>query len=363
MTVAFSKLLAGLDIASPFLGPTELQRRRGRPYQARLGANECLFGVSPAVLRVMKERGGEVTFYSDPTHRLLRGALAARWRLPEERFLVAGGIEGLLELFVRAYVDPGDVTVTSLGAFSGFDYFVRGRGGRLVRVPYTSAGTNDLEALVSAVWNERPKLLYLANPDNPTGTQLPPSAISRLLEELPSDCLLILDEAYVEFAEPADVLATSETHPNLVRMRSFSKAYGLAGARIGYAVADAGIIAVLDRIRTHFAVNTLSEEMAVAALEDDAFLNRVLALTSEGRAHYQALAASIGITTLPSAANFVAFDFGEAARAGRVAEQLEARDVFVVRPQFQPLDRLVRVTIAPLEMRERFAAALREEWV
>lgn len=349
MALPCTRLLAGLDISPPFVGPKELERRRGRPYKARLGANECLFGVSPAAIRVMAERGHEVALYSDPANKELRDALAAVWHRPLAHIVVAEGIEGLLGLFVRACVDSGDVAVTSRGAYPSFDYYVHGCGGRLVHVPYLASGSNDLDGLADAARRHDAKLLYLANPDNPTGGLLPPSEIRALIERMPAGCLLLLDEAYAEFAAADRVLPTEASWPNLVRMRTFSKLYGLAGARVGYALADPELVEALDRIRQHFAVSKLSQEMALAALEDHAFIAGVLARTAEGREHYRALAERIGFTTLPSAANFVAFDFGDAGRAKAVADWLEDHDVFVRRPTDAPLDRLIRITVGPPE--------------
>ncbi|MDQ3802666.1 MAG: aminotransferase class I/II-fold pyridoxal phosphate-dependent enzyme [Acidobacteriota bacterium] len=353
-----TRVLAGLDIIPPFLGPKEIERRRGRPYKARLGLNECLFGFPPAALKVLVEHGHESALYNDPTHRELRDALASVWRRPPAHLVVAEGIEGLLGLFVRACVDVNDVAITSRGGYPSFDFYVQGCGGRLVHVPYLPSGSNNLEGLAAAARRSDAKLLYLANPDNPTAGVLPPSEIEALIERLPPGCLLLLDEAYAEFAAADCLLPSEASWPNLVRLRTFSKLYGLAGARVGYALADPALVEALDRIRQHFAVSKLSQEMALAALFDHAFVAEVLARTAEGREHYRALAEGIGITTLPSAANFVAFDFGDARHAKAVADWLEEHDVFVRRPTDEPLDRLIRITVGPPEARAYLAEVL-----
>jgi histidinol-phosphate aminotransferase len=271
---------------------------------------------------------------------------------------VAEGIEGLLGLFVRACVDVGDVAVTSRGGYPSFDFYVQGCGGRLIHVPYLQSGENDLTGLADAACRHETKLVYLANPDNPTGGLLPPSDIKTLIERIPKGCLLLLDEAYADFAAADCLLPREASWPNLVRLRTFSKLYGLAGARVGYALADPELVVTLDRIRQHFAVSKLSQEMALAALSDHAFVADVLARTAEGREHYRTLAEDIGFTTLPSAANFVAFDFGKAWRAEAVTDWLEANDVFVRRPTDAPLDRLIRVTVGPPETRAYLADVL-----
>ncbi|NUQ73096.1 MAG: aminotransferase class I/II-fold pyridoxal phosphate-dependent enzyme [Polyangiaceae bacterium] len=351
MPIAFAKLIAGLDITSPFVGAWELERRRGRPYKARLGANECLFGASPAAMAVLTARGPETALYCDPTHTELRDAIALAFGLSRRHVVVAEGIEGLLGLFTRALLDPGDVAVTSQGGYPSFDFYVRGCGGKLVHIPYLSSGKNDLEGLIDAARRHRAKLVYLANPDNPTGSNIGSQDLRRALDRLPGETLLLLDEAYAELAAPDEQLPKDEIRPGLVRLRTFSKIYGLAGARVGYAVADPAILGPLERIRQHFAVSKLSQEMALAAIEDHEFVESVLAQTAQGREHYAAIAARIGAKTLPSSASFVAFDFGDAERAKLVAGWLEDHDIFVRRVPDPPLDRLVRITVGPPEAR------------
>lgn len=358
MQPPYTRVLAELDIQPPFVGPKELERRRGKPYKARLGANECLFGVSPAALALVAERCHETALYSDPTNKELRDALASLWYRPRADIVVAEGIEGLLHLFVRACIDIGDVAVTSRGGYPSFDFYVQSCGGRLVHVPYLRSGENDLTGLADAACRHEAKLVYLANPDNPTGGLLPTSDINALIERIPKGCLLLLDEAYADFADAGCLLPREASWPNVVRMRTFSKLYGLAGARVGYALADPAIIVALDRIRQHFAVSKLAQEMALAALSDHTFVADVLARTAEGREHYCTLAEDLGFTTLPSAANFVAFDFGDAERAEAVTEWLEANDVFVRRPTDAPLDRLIRITVGPPETRAYLAEVL-----
>jgi histidinol-phosphate aminotransferase len=360
MTVAPTRIVAELEAMTPFLGGKALERRRGRPYRARLGANECLFGASPAALRAMAANSAEIGYYTDPTHFELRDRIAQAWRIPIGDIAVAEGIDGLLGLFVRGFVAPGESAVTSLGAYPVLDYHVRGYGGKLVYRPYSETGHNDLDALLSAVHDNRAKILFLANPDNPTGELIAASDLKELIGHLPEDCLLLLDEAYVEFGREEELLEIGFRRPNLVRLRTFSKAYGMAGARIGYAIADSDIIQALDRVRLHFGVSKLSQEMALAAFDDTTFLAAVLEQTVAGREHYRAIARMADIGALPSWANFVAFDFGRPDWSQSMADWFEARDIFVRRPAPPPLNRLIRVTVGPLAAREYFAEVLLE---
>jgi len=352
--------VATLQGGSPFLGGKALERRRGRPFRARLGANECLFGVSSAVRRAWQQALDEVGHYNDPTHHELRAHIAASWGVGMEHVAVAEGIDSLLALLIHAFVEPGDALVSSRGAYPTFDYLCVGHGARLLQQPYAPDWTNDLGGLARLAQAERAKLLFLANPDNPTGSFADAPTLQAFLAALPADCLLLLDEAYAEFAPAAQCLASSVLAPNLVRLRTFSKAYGLAGARVGYLVGPAELVERLDRIRLHFGVAKMSQEIALAAHGDSGFLEQVVAATHEANRHYAELARGCGLAALPSHANFVSIDFGHARRAAFVERWLEQRDVFVRRPPIAPLDRLIRVTAGPPAMREVFASALAE---
>jgi histidinol-phosphate aminotransferase len=352
VSISFTRTLTSLDAASPFVGPRFLERRRGRRYRARLGANECLFGSPPAALRLLASAGTQLGLYCDPTHWDLREAIAESWRRPAREIVIAEGIDGVLGLLVRAFLEIGDIGVTSHGAYPTFDYHVRGYGGRLAYCRYTDQGTHDLDAMIDTVRNTRARLLFLANPDNPTGLIVPRATLEEFIERLPMHCVLLLDEAYVEFAPPEDVLPRDLIRPNLIRLRTFSKAFGLAGARVGYAIADLRIVDALDRIRLHFGVSRLSQEMALAALSDNEFVESVILQTEKGREHYQAIAKSAGISALPSFTNFVSLDFGTPTRAAAVAAVLDENDIFVRRPIEPPLDRLIRITVAPPDDRD-----------
>ena len=358
MHAKLTRTVAALDTTSPFLGGKALERRRGRPYRARLGANECLFGISPAAKRILMSACDEAALYTDPTHFELREAISQRWGRPSSHIGVAEGIDSLIGLIVRAFVEPGDPVVTLRGAYPTFDYHVRGYGGKILFERYLEDGGIDLDVLLARIRSSGAKLVFLANPDNPTGTLTSAADIAYFLRRLPSSCILLLDEAYAEFAAENSFLPREAMQPNLVRLRTFSKAYGLAGIRVGYIVADPLIVTTLDRIRLHFGVSKLSQEMALAAYGDDAFLAEIVDQTARGRAHYRDIARSLGLATLPSPANFVTFDFGDAVRAKAMAEWLEESDVFIRRPTDAPLDRFIRVTVGTIEARDYFAKSL-----
>jgi len=358
MSAKFTPLVSQLPATTPFVGPETLERRRGAPFRIRIGANESAFGASPKVRAALTAELERASWYCDPEHFDLRSALARLHGTERENLVIGEGIDGLLGLVVRASVAPGEAVVTSAGAYPTFNYHVNGYGGRLVFVPYDVQCRNDVEALVAAARREGARLLYLANPDNPSGTFLAADAVAFALDALPADCLLVLDEAYAEFA-PAGALAPLDAaDPRLIRLRTFSKAHGLAGMRVGYGIATPDVVAAFDKIRLHFGVGRLSQVAALAALGDADFAAGVVRAVAAGRRDYEALAARLGLATIASQTNFVAFDLGTAERSQRMVALLDERGVFVRRPGVAPLDRFVRITVGTPEERAGLADAL-----
>ncbi|MGH7778063.1 MAG: aminotransferase class I/II-fold pyridoxal phosphate-dependent enzyme [Candidatus Dormibacterales bacterium] len=350
--------MAALPENVPFVAPETLERRLGRPFRARLGANESAFGASPLALRAMAAELSRSALYGDPECWVLRSALASHLGVGAESVAVGSGIDDLQGLVVRALMDPGDVAVMSQGAYPTFAYHVAGSGGRVEAVLYRD-DRNDLEALAAAARRTGATLVFLANPDNPTGAWVEAGELEAFLDLLPPGSLLVLDEAYVEFA-PGDRLPIDAGDPRLVRLRTFSKAYGMAGLRVGYAVGEPRLLAAFDRIRLHFGVNRVAQAGAKAALSDGGFLAEVVQAVARGRLDYLALADRAGIGALPSWANFVAFDLGTRGRAERVLEGLGRRGVFGRKPAAPPLDRCLRLTVGTEPERQIAAEALTE---
>src|SRR6056297_1587156 len=270
----YTSLVESLPANVPFVGPEEQERARGAPFAARLGANESLFGPSPRALAAIRVEAEQVWKYGDPTSHDLRAALADHMGVALENVLVGEGIDGLLGNLVRLLVAPGDAVVTSDGAYPTFNYHVAGFGGALHKVPYRD-DHEDLGALISRGHEIDAKLIYYANPDNPMGTWARGADVQTALDDLPPGCLLCLDEAYVEFAPDGTAAQVAAEDPRVIRMRTFSKAYGMAGARVGYAVGAAALIKSFDRIRNHFGVTRMAQAGAQAALLDRGWLAHV----------------------------------------------------------------------------------------
>ncbi len=356
----FTPLVESLPSTVPFIGPETLELQRGRPFKARIGANESSFGPAPSVIEAMRAEAAEVWKYGDPENHDLRHAIAAHHGLKPENVMPGAGVDALLGLTVRLYVQAGDRVINSLGGYPTFNYHVAGYGGRLVTAPY-AADRPDLDALLDAARREEAKILYVANPDNPMGTWHDEADIRALMDRIPETTVLVLDEAYCETG-PASAFPAFETdRPNVLRMRTFSKAYGLAGLRCGYVIGPAEAIRAFDRVRDHFAVNRIAQAAAIAALNDQAYLRDVVAKIHAGRARIAAIAAANGLQALPSATNFVAVDCGrDGAFATAVLNGLIARDIFVRKPGAPVLDRCIRVSVGVEEQLDLFEAALPE---
>lgn len=354
----YPKLIADLPSTVPFVGPEVQERANGALFRARLGANESVFGPSPFAVAAMQEAAGSVWQYADPTNHDLIQALSARMGIAPAHFVVGEGIDGLLGYLVRLLVAPGDAVVTSDGAYPTFNYHVAGYGGVLHKVPYAN-DHEDLDALIAKAAEVDAKLIYLANPDNPMGSWHKGSKIEKALDALPDGTLLVLDEAYIELAPNGTAPDIDPNDPRVIRFRTFSKAYGMAGARVGYGIGAPGLIKSFDKVRNHFGMSRISQAGALAALEDEGWLADVVQLVDDARVRIGTIAKANGLTPLPSATNFVALDCGrDGAFAKRVLDALVADGVFVRMPFVAPGNRAIRVGTGRPKDLDIFEAAL-----
>ena len=351
-------LVEGLPPTVPFVGPEAQERARGRAFAARLGANESVFGPSPRAIAATADAASGAWMYGDPENYDLKQALARHLGVPADAILAGEGIDGILGYTVRLMVTGGDHVVTSDGAYPTFNYHVAGFGGRLHKVPYRD-DAEDPDALMAKARAVDAKLVYFANPDNPMGSWHDADTVQAMIEAVPDGCVLVLDEAYSEFA-PEDCLPPLDPGDlRVLRMRTFSKAYGLAGLRVGYAIGHPDTIRAYDRIRNHFGMSRVGQAGALAALEDQAWLAKVQASVARARDRIGDIARENGLTPLPSAANFVTLDCGQdAAYAKAVLAALIDRDIFVRMPFVAPQNRCIRVSCGTDADLDAFAAAL-----
>ena len=357
-TPRYTPLAASLPSTVPFVGPETQERARGSAFAARLGANENIFGPSPLAIEAMQAAAEDIWKYGDPENHDLIQALAQHHGIPAKNILVGEGIDGLLGYLVRLLIAPGDAVVTSAGAYPTFNYHVAGFGGTLHMVPYRD-DHEDPSALFAKAAEVDAKLVYLANPDNPMGSWHEGQNIVEALEHLPEGTLLLLDEAYVECAPEGTAAPVDINDPRVIRMRTFSKAYGMAGARVGYALAQEDLIHAFNKVRNHFGMNRAALDGALAALGDQDWLAHVQQEIATARSHIAEIAAENGLTALPSATNFVTIDCGQdGAFAREVLTSLVDQGVFVRMPFVAPQDRCIRISCGPEEELALFAAAL-----
>lgn len=342
----FTPVIAALPKLVPFVGPEAMERTRGRAFRARLGANESSFGPSPAAIAVMRDAAASNWKYADPENDDLRSAIAEFHGVARDCVMIGEGIDGLLGLTCMLFLTPGTAVVTSDGAYPTFNFHVLAHGGSLHRVP-TRDLREDVPRLIDVAKSTSAKLIYVSNPNNPMGSWWSAAELERIITDLPAETLLILDEAYCDTAPPGTVPAIDVHNPQVLRLRTFSKAYGLAGARIGYAVAEGSLIEAFDKVRNHYGINRVGQLGALAALKDQAYLRNAVEHIVAARTRIAAIASNNGLKPLPSATNFVAIDCGrDGAFAGRILQNLLDRDVFIRKPVAPGIDHCIRVSCA-----------------
>jgi histidinol-phosphate aminotransferase len=354
----YTPLVSDLPSTVPFVGPESQERERKLLFDARLGANENMFGPSPKALSALKKYSNEQWMYGDPTSFELRCALAEKHKISTDNIVVGEGIDGLLGYLVRLLISEGDNVVTSDGAYPTFNYHVSGFGGKLHKVPYL-ADCEDIVSLIKKACSVDAKLIYFANPDNPMGTHVPGYKIIEALKDLPEGCLFILDEAYSEFAPASSLPSLEITDMRVVRLRTFSKAYGMAGARVGYAMAEENLINSFEKIRNHFGMNRLAQKAALEALSDNQWLLEMVQKVENGRQRIYKIAASNNLKSITSSTNFVAIDCGKDGKfAKKVLTELISLGIFVRMPFVSPQDRCIRVSVGKKRDLDRFEKAL-----
>jgi len=355
VAINFTRQLQNLPSSVPFVGPETLERQRGQRFLSRIGANESAFGVSPAAVAAMSASLGVTgcSWYADPENHDLRSALAKLHSVDIDCICVDAGIDSLLGLTVRMLVESGDQVVTSNGAYPTFNYHVNGFGGELNKVAYKH-NREDPDALHKAAEQNNARLVYMANPDNPMGTWHSADIVQNLIDNLPPCSTLLLDEAYIEFAPEGTAPSIDCDNSQVIRFRTFSKAYGMAGMRIGYAIAHPEMITGFNKIRNHFAVNRLAQIAATASVNDKKFLNTVKNKVQTGRERIYRFSDKNDLAYLPSATNFVAVDLQSSERATKLLEELNNQGVFIRMPGVTPLNRFIRVGIGTIEEHNTF---------
>jgi len=323
----------------------------------KLASNENPLGPSPKALEAIRSELSELTRYPDGNGFELKSRLAARCGVQINQVTLGNGSNDILDLVARAYLAPGLNAVFSQYAFAVYPISTQAVGAQGKVVPAKDHG-HDLEAMLAAI-DENTRVVFIANPNNPTGTWFGPDALERFLARVPSNVLVVLDEAYIEFAEGdelPDGLKYLARYDNLLVSRTFSKAYGLAALRVGYALSSAQIADVLNRVRQPFNVNSLALAAACAALDDADYLAQSRQLNDAGMAQLEAGLRELGLNWIPSKGNFIAVDFG---RNTAAINQALLRAGVIVRPVAgYGMPNFLRVSIGLPAENARFLEAL-----
>ena len=335
---------------------TELAREMGLPVEKilKLASNENPLGMSPKAKKAVEAAIGGIERYPDQFD--LIKAIAEHCALEQNQVVLGNGSNDVLDLIARVFLAPGRSAVFAQHAFAVYPLATMSTGAELISTPAKNYG-HDLDAMRSAIRSDT-RIVWIANPNNPTGNFLPYPEVRAFLESVPKDVIVVLDEAYNEYLPPAervDTAAWIKDFPNLVVTRTFSKIYGLAGLRVGYAIASAEVADLMNRVRQPFNVNNLAIAAAVAALEDHAFVAESYELNRRGMAQIEAGLQGLGLEYIPSFGNFVTFKVSEAA----VVNQKLLKQGVIVRPiGGYGLPDWLRVTIGGESENARFLEAL-----
>ena len=344
----------------------ELQRRLGVADAVKLASNENPLGISPKVRAALERAAaGHLERYPDGSGFRLKKKLAELHGIEPERITLGNGSNDILEFVARVFLGPGRAAMFSQHAFAVYPIAAQAQHAESVVVPALPAASaqpygHDLAGFERAL---RPdvSVIFVANPNNPTGTWLEPAALERYLASVPPHVIVVLDEAYWHYQDPAtrpDTRAWLERFPNLVVARTFSKIHGLASLRVGYGLSHASVADLLNRVRQPFNNNSLALLAGEVALEDEEFVRRSVELNTTQRARLERELRALGLTVLPSQANFLAVGFGR--DAAPVHQGLLERGVIVRPMKSYALPQFLRVTVGTEAENSRFLAALRE---
>lgn len=322
----------------------------------KLASNENPLGMSPAALEAVEAALPDLALYPDGNGFALKQTICRKFGVAMEQIVLGNGSNDVLEFMARSFLRPGLDAIYSQHAFAVYPLVVKAIGAKGVEVPAKNFG-HDLDAMRTAV-TDTTRIIFIANPNNPTGTFLPAPALRAFIKSLPQNVLVVLDEAYTEYL-PAEQKSRSiewlNEFPNLVISRTFSKAYGLAGLRVGFGLAHADLIAMMNRVRQPFNVNSLALAAAAAALDDDEFVQRSYALNQLGMVQLTHEFKRMGLDYIPSSGNFVSVKIGNA--AGVYQKLLRAG--VIVRPiASYGMPEYLRVTIGLASQNEKFLSAL-----
>lgn len=339
---------------------SEVKRELGLDKVIKLASNENPLGCSPKATEAVRKWATNMAIYPDGNCTDLRNALAEKLGLNPAQFLFGAGTDQILEIISQTFINPGDNAIAGHPSFSRYETVTRIMDGELIELPLTDDYRLNLDSFLEHV-GEKTKVVWLCNPNNPTGTIITAKELRTFLEKLPREILVVLDEAYYEYARGGDYpesLKLLDEFDNIIILRTFSKIYGLAGLRIGYAISNEDIIGYLNRVRGPFNANAASQVAAKAALEDQEFLDRTLENNSRGKEYLYKAFEEMGLPYIPTHANFIMVNVKT--DSTKLFADLLKKGVIVRSGDIFGMDEWLRVTIGTPEENEFFIRSLEE---
>ncbi|SFJ58589.1 histidinol-phosphate transaminase [Thermoflavimicrobium dichotomicum] len=348
--------IQGLEPYQPGKSLEEVKRELGLTQVIKLASNENPYGCSSRVFEALETMKNRLHFYPDGSARELKEKLADHLEVDERRLILGNGSDEVIQILCRTFLEPGSESVMADLTFSRYEAGVRIEGATPVKVPLKE-GTHDLEAMLAAI-TDQTRIVWICNPNNPTGTIVSHEALSDFLDRIPEHVLVVLDEAYHEYVtDPSypDSISLLDYNPQIVILRTFSKIYGLASFRIGYGITHPDLIREMERVREPFNVNGLAQQAAIAALEDQSFITYCRMQNRRGIDQITRKLEELGLEYFPAHGNFVFFD---AKIPGEEVFQFLLRKGLIVRTGFGPTN--VRITVGKEEENDQLLQALEE---
>ena len=337
----------------------ELEREMGITGSIKLASNENPLGPSPLAIQAMMENMKTLNRYPDGSGFYLKSKLSSKFGLPQSQIIIGNGSNELIELIIRTFLSAREEAVQPFPTFLVYGKIVTGGGGKMVSIPLSNFGI-DLEAIRAAI-TPKTKVIFINNPNNPTGSALSKEEMLAFLKSIPQDIVVVFDEAYIEFvsdsgvAQGLDLLAD---YPLIIVLRTFSKLYGLAGLRIGYGFASEQIIDYMNRVRQPFNANALAQAAATAALDDTKFVSRTLKVVRDGLSYLHRQLDDLGLEYVPTQTNF--FLIKVPAGAKKTYELMLKEGVIIRAMDSYGLEDYIRVNVGLPEENERFVQTLRK---
>ena len=337
----------------------ELEREMGITGSIKLASNENPLGPSPLAIQAMMENMKTLNRYPDGSGFYLKSKLSSKFGLPQAQIVIGNGSNELIELIIRTFLSPEEEVIQPFPTFLVYGKIVTGGGGKMVSIPLSDFGI-DLEAMKAAI-TPKTKVIFINNPNNPTGSALSKDEMASFLKSIPQDIVLVLDEAYIEFVSDSSVaqgLDLLADYPLMVVLRTFSKLYGLAGLRIGYGFASEQIVDYMNRVRQPFNANALAQVAATAALDDTEFVSRTLEVVRDGLSYLYSQLDDLGLEYVPTQTNFFLIKVPSGAK--KTYELMLKEGVIIRAMDSYGLEDYIRVNVGLPEENERFIQGLRK---